>query len=119
MSCRQRTLVPGMCSWPLCTRVTCWAALWLCADPRPWVYLFIYFMWEDGFGFFPQPSAPLPPIWHLKLLTSCRARAHSDKGNRRVMAGVFLLHLISSLSPIEFADSTSIFSPGETEAQSS
>ena len=57
--------------------------------------LFIYFMWEDGFGFFPQPSAPLPPIWHLKLLTSCRARADSDKGNRRVMAGVFLLHLIS------------------------
>lgn len=119
MSCRQRAQVPGVCSRPLCTPVTRRAALWLCADPRPRGYLLIYFMWEDGFGFPPQPSASLPPIWHLKLLTSCRARADSDKGNRRVMAGVFLFHLISSLSPTEFADSTSIFSPGETEAQSS
>lgn len=41
MSHRQRTQVPGMCSWPVSTPVTRRAVLWLCADPRPQVYLLI------------------------------------------------------------------------------
>ena len=111
-----------MFPWAPCAPVMRWAAHLLCIDPRPrvplFLFVFCFFYVEGWIWLFSQPSAPLSPVWYLKLLTSCLARVGSDDGNRTVMAGTLLLHLLSSHLSIEFADSTSIFSPGETEAQS-
>ena len=63
MSRRQRTQVPGMCSWPLSTPVTRWAVLWLCADPRPRVYLLILCGMRD----LAFPPVLCSPATHLAL----------------------------------------------------
>lgn len=88
-----------MFSWVPCAPVMRWAPHLLCTDPRPWVpfFFFLLFYVEGWIWLFSQPSAPLSPVWYLKLLTSCLAGVGSGDGNRTVMAGVLLLHLLSSL----------------------